>query len=294
MIGTFAGAAIGLLISRWPKFFGVGVAITLIAVGLALIQPEFRGAHRSVLLPEGKRFNISFLVLSLGVLGLYSFNKVSTLRILWFSCFGVLLLLRCFSLVVLFAWASFPTWQLLFGLHRRYAAILVFCVLAACLLGSSNRQRRLLEFTSGASYHTSQIRRTLRELSWTPSQNGAQVSLPAARTDLALLHMARMLGIGAAVVHSLLFALASIAGFGGIKEVTRLIAASMLGHVAVCTSLIPAIGMPAPFLGAGGSQWMAFSILLTCSLCKEAKEILPSQTNSYETTPRVYQTDLRV
>jgi hypothetical protein len=69
-----------------------------------------------------------------------------------------------------------------------------------------------------------------------------QVRLPASRTDLAPVHVARTLGILAALLYA-----------GSVAAVA--VAAFAVGR-------IPIMGLASPFLSAGATQWASFSLLL--------------------------------
>ena len=273
LVGIIIGTLFAWLAyrNRWMILGATGVLASMAAV--ALCQPAYRGSHRWITLFGDVHWNVALPLMAVAAIGMTGFRKTSALSIVVGTCTISLLLIKAFTVVGLVLCSGQPLWTSLWRSRWRGVVVLLPVLLGIAILREENRRERLIEYWTQSSYHSRQIRRSLFEIKWFGPPEGTEVRVPAVRTDLALLHVARTRGAFFAILEIACFIpfvqLGLKGGLFGSSAACRLILCAFVGHCAVCMSILPTVGMPAPFIGAGGTQWMSFAILLTWLLMEE-------------------------
>jgi len=265
LAGLTIGIILSIVIHRRPRLLVSTLGVIVVLVVAALCQNAYRGTHRWVVLGD-LRFNVVLPLMGLGVAGVAGFKSHTVTSVARLCCCAGLVLTKSFTLSALFLVSTLPPRNCFKRSVYRSVLLISSIVLVSAILMNTNRRARLMQFISSSCYHSKQIRRVVVKLEWAGPSDALKVHLPAARTDLALLHLARRFGLIVVILHLCSFVPLLCLHLRGSFEdnpACRLILLSLAGHIAVCISILPTIGMPAPFIGAGGTQWMTFSMLLS-------------------------------
>jgi cell division protein FtsW (lipid II flippase) len=241
----------------------IGALLLALAV-FALLSLPFRGTHRWINVGSDLHVGIVLPLLAVTLVAVAQLQSKWNRRGIALAGFVCLILLQAYLAAGLLGTA------VLFSVRfDRIRTLVIFALLAAGLtavvLASPNRRERLAQFADGTAYHSKQVKRTVSQLSLLSAARGPHVHLPAAQTDLAPLFVARRFGFALSLAYILsvtvvgIFALRQGASGRPAGILLLLVSGLQLG---ISTGFLPVMGVPAPFLGAGATQWFAFSFLL--------------------------------
>jgi cell division protein FtsW (lipid II flippase) len=274
-----AGLSLAFLVIRLvakPSSIWAFYLLCLLLSLAALWQPLFRGTHRWVHIC-GIFLNSSVLLSAAAILTIGQQDCSARVRLCIFSISTALLLLaRAYSLTLIFLLAvALAGFFHQIGLTRKFVLLLLLICFFAPLL-DSNRLRRVQDFTGSMSaYQAKQISKTIPSVRiMGPSKN--QIHLPCWSTDLAFLDLARKQGL----LVSFLFLIILCGALQQLYKLSRInpgamLCATFLGlqaffHLIVNLNLFPPMGINMPFLGKGGTSWIATLLLFNIPFVSES------------------------
>lgn len=268
VLGCLLGILLGWLMRNQCHIAVLVFLILEFTAAWALFQEPYRGTHRWVEF-GGQRVNI---VLPLVACGLIIVTKARA-SLSHYSVAIVILITLLLQMAISIATVFFVSVVLsknsIFWRPRILILVAAGVLVIFTILTSNNRISRLGAFFTGEAYQTRQTSKVLQSLECFSAAK-RQFHLPAAKTDLALLHVGRQIGAIAPILHTISFIPLILLilqhqvhnSSNSDALIIVFMTVCILLNIGICLSLIPTIGLPAPFLGKGGSAWLCFSSLI--------------------------------